>query len=393
MSHLHFDVRCYDEHHGQALRSIEFFRPLDNLVQKGLDVGRDEYMTYMLFREQRPYTPGWHTYADLRARLPSRYQQIIDNYDLSGGTVRSVFAGSGSLDVSMVEGAGVAAGLVLANALFGLHAADWEKIPITNHRALDFQLASDGSRYVQVECKGSVVQDGTISPSISKHKSDIESKKQSVRATATRDVLLGVISAFPTVGNMDAILRLVDPEAVAIDMPPKKFKLLSRLTYYGRLSRSVSDSRFVAALRNRIRAITVLDEWDRLSGVALQKNSGDPYHLDAAALAASTFIDSVGAVGRLYVVGGKMLFDGVKLQCLNLVAGQRFPDICGYRAEPETEAATFDGFLPREAAQELELTDDAWQPVRGTQSIRVRVRALAHVQASGRVFGWGEVAK
>ena len=390
MSNLHFDVCYYDSEHKKALQNVACVLSTDSLVQQGLDIDRDEFFTYMLFREQRMYVPGWQTYAELRARVPTRYQQVIDNLDLSGGTVRSVFAGAGTQDNAMVEGAGVGAGLALAGAMFGLHEADWEKIPIRSMPSTDFQIASEGDRYIQVECKGSVVSDSLVSSSISNAKKSIEDKKRTVRPLCKNDVLLGVIAAFPTPAKTNALLRLLDPIPSDIQMPARKYKTLARMSYYGRLARAVSDSKFVAAVRSRIQAINATNDWTNLSGLRLEKNSGEPYEFSASEIIGRTFIPEIGAVGRLYVVGNSVLFDGVLLDSLNVLAKQDFGALNDYVAEQRKESVVISGYLQKNMCKSADIPEAALEPIRGTSLFHVRVKALVSVWSSGRVSGFAQ---
>lgn len=391
MNNLHFDVRYYDDQHRQALQACTFPHSLDDLVRKGLDVSRDEFLTYMLFREQRMHVPEWQTYAELSRRLPDRDRLITDNFDLSEGTVRSRFTGANALDKTMVEAGGVGSGLVLANALFGLHEADWEKVPVSGTKSMDFEIASDGSRYIQVECKGAVVTDTTNLAPISQHKQSVEKKKTSVRAAGSQNVLLGVIGAFPTPKNMNAMLNLLDPNPVELEMPASKYKVLARLSYFGRLARAISDSRFVGAVRSRLQALTVAGDLRPFDGLPIEKNSGESYDFTVEGFAGHAVIPQFDAVGRLYVIRNQLLFDGLRLDCLNFVAKQDFAGIARYEARREKETVSFDGHVPRDAIRALDLVDGQWQPVRGTNSVRIRVKALIHVLPSGRVIGFGGV--
>jgi hypothetical protein len=192
---------------------------------------------------------------------------------------------------------------------------------------------------------------------------------------------------------MNAILRVLDPDPINVQMPASKYKVLARLSYHGRLARAISDSRFVAAVRSRIQGIAAAGDWESVQGVRIEKNSGEPYDFNTDSFPGHTVIPGVDAVGRLYVISGQVLFDGLLLHCLNLTAKQDFRSIANYESRREKELLTFEGYLPTESVRELDLMEDKWHRVRGTNLVRVRVKALIYVLPSGRAVGFGEICR
>ena len=105
-----FDIECYNAKHKKKLRKLSIKNELDDALANGLEIDDQEFLVYTLFREQKNH-PGWRTYAELKAKLPSRQAAYENYFDLSSGTVQSVFIDAADLDNTMTEASGVGAAL------------------------------------------------------------------------------------------------------------------------------------------------------------------------------------------------------------------------------------------------------------------------------------------
>jgi hypothetical protein len=333
---LHIDVDHYDSSHAAILGQAPFGRQLQSLVNSGFDVPRDEFMAYMLFREQRRALPGWSTYRDMKRRLASRYTHIVENLDFTHGTVRSMFSGQNQTDTAIVDGCGIAGGLTLVNRLFGLHEADWQQIPVSDRPDLDYELASTGSGYVEIECKGRVVNTTGLAP-LSSAKADIENKKREQRQNqGNAHVLLGVITAVPYGLNTNTCCRVLDPEPEAIEAGPARHRLLARLYFYLNNLRMLSDSQLMVALRNRLEVLKVARDYKQFDGMKFRKTSGEPFNIHANSFSTQTVIPQLSVVGRVVPIDAeRFLFCGFDIGVFNVIARQDFGTIVEYAYSPD----------------------------------------------------------
>ena len=211
------EVSFYNEEHRDKLRNTPKYQAILELVENGFTCSDEDLWTYALFKEQKPF-PGYENFQQLKLILPRRWEKIKEYYELNNRTVRAKFQGAEYQE--MIEELGIGAALALVSHVHGLTEADWNIIPISRQKDLDFSIdpnkhniiqslqktnvgrslnssnyeesikvASDGERFIEVEAKGldeerfieveakgSYVNKRGITSSISKMRSDIEKK-------------------------------------------------------------------------------------------------------------------------------------------------------------------------------------------------------------------------
>lgn len=168
---MRIPVDYYDDSHKVLLQKHSHAKQIEDLVRNGISIDANELVTHMLFTEQKNYD-GFRTYNDLKTMLPEQIKQFQRYFELTGSTLQAKFPPDDMNN--WTERVGVAGALVVMNKIFGLHEADWEKLPISRKgKALDFSLldrsqnldgatASTGSKFIEVEGKGAVVESGRI---------------------------------------------------------------------------------------------------------------------------------------------------------------------------------------------------------------------------------------
>src|SRR3990172_196163 len=229
---IKFKVEYYDSDHEKSLSKLSCAAELDKVVKNGLIVPQQEFSVYSLFREQKRHT-GWRTYRELAEKVPSRLGTFNDYFSLEAGSVTSRFSSTDDTDKTMTETVGVGASLSLASRMYGLTEADWEKIPVTTNKDLDFQVASTGHEIVEVESKGAVVASVAEKSKVSGRAVDIRRKKEEQRNNHhNKNTLIGVITSIPSHKGDIAVCRILDPDGDDVGISPRKYKLLARLLYY-----------------------------------------------------------------------------------------------------------------------------------------------------------------
>ena len=172
-----FKVEYYDEQHKSLLKQYSCYDEIEKLVVNCFTVSEEEFHSYALFREQKNYD-GWRTYQELKLKIPSRLLSFKEYFSVNNGLLRSRFSHANDREKHLTEAIGVGAGLALVSQLYGLTEADWERIPETNEKDLDFEIASNGKEYIEVEVKGAVVQNINIKSEISGRARHIKDKKK-----------------------------------------------------------------------------------------------------------------------------------------------------------------------------------------------------------------------
>lgn len=173
---IKLEISYYNEKHKILLEGAPFQSKLEDAIKNGIEISKDEFAVYTIFREQKQ-RPGWITYAELKEKMPSRLNAFSDYFDLSTGTITSKFSDSAEYDNTHTESAGVGVALSIVSKLYDLTEADWQKIPISNNKDMDFEIASDGNNMIEIEAKGTISNAEKPTSNISNHKRDIEEKK------------------------------------------------------------------------------------------------------------------------------------------------------------------------------------------------------------------------
>lgn len=291
---------------------------------------------YSLFRQQKDY-PGWHNYHELKEQLPSEISSLRKYFDTSGGTLRAKFPQSSFGEVKTQSG-GVASALMVINAIYDLHEADWERLPITSKRkTLDFEYtfnetASDGKEIIQVEAKGTVF-DGMKFNQDKNNKQHIENKKEAQRqARPDNTSLFGVITGIPSRPSTNTKCLLLDPPAGNGFEEPGKHQLLSRLYFYTRNLRVISRSRLVQALQNRIRILESAENYTDFDKVPLVNVYGEELGIPDSIYDMTYCEDAIA--GHVFPINNKeFMFFAFDLDVYPLLAKQDFNMIKNYSSK------------------------------------------------------------
>jgi hypothetical protein len=262
---LKLSVDYYNAAEKLLFQSYPNFASLSDILNREFSISKAEFVSYMMFTEQAD-EDGWRTYPELKDRVQNRLGDIDDILDFSKGSIQSKQSSQRMNASKMTERIGVSLGINVVNKFHGLTEADWaitDDVYIDGKRIKDFDyeipLASDGTKFIQVENKGTVNDDNSYkTPSVSDHYSSIKGKKSSILAREqSQGIPRNQNIYYGTIGVLDsqntAKVWLVDPPAFEIEWNPIKYKLISRLIYYSKLFSEIGiHNRFQVALDKRI---------------------------------------------------------------------------------------------------------------------------------------------
>jgi len=386
---MKFQVSYYDDNHRAKLLNHKYFYKLEGLVNQGLDVDDDEFIIYSIFREQKNY-PGWRTYQELKDHLPDRINTFRKYFDTSSGTLRAMFP-SKDFDLVQTESSGVAASLLLMNRIYDLHEADWQRIPITKKKSLDFEFASNGTEYIQVEAKGTVFDDGQH-PKASSQKSSIEAKKEAQRKTNPGNIsFFGVITGIPHHHTVSSQCLLLDPPADVIAEDPKKYQLLARLYFYAEYLRTLSRSNLVMALMNRIQDLQISERYLDFDGIPLLNTYGEKLVVPPASIYNKSLMSDRIAGNFFPISGTEFFYSAINLEVYRLIVNQVFDDIRSYRSESIESSSNLREIRARVNVEDLkrfEIPIEGFEKIPQTNEVWMDLKGKIHINRSGRIIGF-----
>ncbi len=386
---LRFEVRFYDGVHQESLKkNCEKYQLLKSLVRTGFDVEKEDLFAYAIFVEQKRQNGHWETYHDLQTKLPPLRQMLEQNFSISGSRLYANFE-TRQINNYHKEAIGVGASLSLVSRVYEMTEADWEKIPEqSRNMTLDFEIASTGNHFIEVEAKGSVVSDHLRSH-LSKQKSHIEAKKQQQRDLGNPNMMIGVITAIPDNNKMLPVCFLLDPTPSEIPFDPAKYKLVARQYFYWRHLSMISGKGFWDVLVERIRRIRQTDNYRSLNRLPLLTRQGESHSLPESLFDTASVVHDRSAFGEVLPLGNdRFFFYGFDVAVAQALVEQDFDRLTGLSFESRVETdsrvlARIPTQLPEGPGETAEY--DAWSEGKKRKPM-LMVGDLTHTPA-GRVLG------
>ncbi|MCW7471790.1 hypothetical protein [Leptospira kanakyensis] len=256
-------VDFYDDEEEDKFQKYPNFQSLKELTEKLVSIPKEEFLTYVLFKEKKDF-PGFQSYSDFKSKLEKSFYLFEGYLTFNSQSIQVNFTGN-SMDSDLVQRMGESISLCIINKLYNLSEADWNILSIKTTKDFDYHLniASTGEEYAQVyiECKGNTNQDNTLkNPSISSQKKSIKEKKEYLqnqsKESTFKNFLYGVIISFDNKNQSYTKAWLVDPVPFPIKMEPFNYKLLTRLEYYYNILNELTPkAKITVLLLNRIRFI------------------------------------------------------------------------------------------------------------------------------------------
>ncbi len=331
---IKFKVDYYDPEHEKLLANLSCFSEFEKIKHDGFIIEDQEFHVYSLFREQKNIV-GWKNYQELSKRVPNRLQKFNEYFSIEGGVLKSRFTASEERDNSMTDAAGVGVSLSLISRAYGLIEADWEKIPISKKKDLDFNIASTGQEFIELESKGAIVSNTNKKSEISGHAARILAKKKVQRNNnGNKNTLIGIIVSIPCVDGNEAVCRVLDPDSISFEFAPHKYKLLARLLYYFREIRMISKAHFLIALRERIQAIQISREYEIFDKLPLLNLDNEPFSIPASLMTSKSVVGNDIAFGEVFPIGNnEYYYYGFVFDIIQALQSQNYSKIINYKSD------------------------------------------------------------
>jgi len=322
MAEISLSVEYYDSGEKDLFQGFPNAEQLNSLVQTGITISKDEFLSYMMFTEQME-RDGFRTYNELSIRITQRLGDIDDFISFNNGSVQSKMSSDQMMQSGFTQRIGVALGLCVINKIHALTSADWKKVLEASGRGgyptFDFEIAiaSTGNNFIQAENKGSIIDDNLYKRSmVSQHLSSIKNKKAYVRKTEAilglplhQNLYYGTIGVLDNRTNSIAKVWLVDPPSFDMSIEPEKYKLLARLQYYLDEFKNIGvKNKITNALEERIKQIAETQDYLQFDNISVDKDfpntNGYYLYMEGRTF---TIVDTNEAFGKVFFVEYKQV--------------------------------------------------------------------------------------
>jgi hypothetical protein len=380
------------------------------IVQKPLEVPIAEFLTYFLFHKKRLGTPGYKDYLTIGSKLNNAVSALDECIEYNGTSIcRPKNVEHQLTEIS--EHIGEAIGLSVANRIHGLTEADWSPLEPKRGRkaapSFDFQFASDGKTFIQVENKGSSVQDNSIiDKAVEAQKGKIDKKKAKL-ATRAQDgsdpypasLRYGTIAAVDSRQDGNIRCWLTDPAADQLESDPTTFRLLSRMRYIRDMISFISPrSTLASAMATRVVDLEAMSKPEELDGIPLMKGNSEAFDFTTGSSwrrPQSSFMFNRSKVSN-EPTGGvvvklsdqQLMFLGVREELIANAAKQHFGNIVRYRAEARSAKRTVECVLSKSRFARMEIPGfirDAAKP--SGNHLHFQLSGTLNYSPGGLVFG------
>ncbi|MDI9882421.1 hypothetical protein [Flectobacillus longus] len=342
-------------------KDFELFKKNDG---NHVDVSLEDFKTYAYFRHQFKKPNGKHqTFLDL-IPLAKNWGHYDTYFELQGDKFVNIYPERiEAADVS--EMIGVAGGLAVASAIYGLTQADWTKIPITTaHKDFDFShISCITDRFINIEAKGSIADDNSVKESsVSNLKANILKKKKDDgfkrKYNYKRDSCIGIITVADKTKNLQS--WLVDPTIDDFDSSPEKTKLIKRLYFYHSIFRLISKRSYLSiTLANRIKTIELISDYKKLDNIPLLDYSFDKIQINESFINARSRTYDKKIIGSTFLIDKSIYFVGIETDLINSIINQNFDDILSLKTKPSTELVTLFCKISKRREQDITSSENS----------------------------------
>lgn len=402
------DVNFYNTAERLKLLDYPTGRTIEEMTKQPIAIPTAEVLAYYLFHKKRTGSPLYGSFRSIAPEAGEALVELRGCVEFSGHSIRRA-EGVEAQVPHVTEYLGEAIGLAVVSRIHGLNDADWSPIPAAlDRKTFDYEIASDGGLFVEVENKGSSAKDNRRqSPEVSKQKGRIDAKKRSLGRGTSVPIREDEPAPAPRLcygtivvvdGRKDGNVRcwLTDPPTVNTLQDPRRFRALARLRFLRDWISLVSvRSQLAAALATRVADLEALANIDELSGLPLLKGSGEPFETWPEGTGTHSFFNNKSRIVGTDAGGvltrpssSHLFFVGISADLLSLAAEGAFERIVGFRVPATSENRTVRCHLSEnvfKAWNLSEVVEGTKEP--GGRGIEFDLKGLIHSTQSGTVFG------
>jgi hypothetical protein len=381
--------------------------PHQNIKVKVDSYDEEQKKKLLTYPTSQQIKVGYRNYEELGRKIGKSLSDLEDFITFNGISIATP-ADIGKQDLHITERVGESIGLSVVNRIHSISEADWDRIPETKGlKVFDYQLASDGTSIIQVETKGSSVNDNNLKPStVSNHKSSIIEKKvkianlESVNAYPyTANLRYGAITVLDCRYNSTVRCLLLDPDPGSLDMPPAKLRLINRINFLCDWMSFISPrSQMTAALSTRVADLRSISNPFELDNVPLLKGIGEPFDIiptpdgmgeTLGFLSYKSRVKDGPSCGIVTQISNDALFFlGIRDKLAVLSIKQDFDSILSLKVPTETIPKTVNCVFHKSRFERLKLPKSLIKETeKGDEYFWFSLKGILHYSQEGLVFG------
>lgn len=394
------DTEALDSVHLTGLQQYSFAINLNAIHGVATDVHTGDFLAYCLFHRQDPGRPNYDTFAKCFSQQNQAATWLDGCIEFNGYSISTSPPGVDP-PIDVKERYGEAIGLCIADRLYGLHGADWQKIPIQRGRNAqktnDWKIAAGSTGFAELETKGSYNQGLFDAPS--GHVNSIAAKKNVYRnSQLPATELLGTIAVLGDDPTIPIKCWLLDPPTFGVDEDPGKYQLLARLRFIRDWYAFISPrSIFASVLSDRIGVLEALRDISVLDNVPLRGSSGEildvsPYEgvSQSRLFGSRSRIAGRNAGGMvLHWSGSHLMFSGIEGDLARLAVEQNHAAIRKFSYAPLAEKMSIHCTLSDKRFKKLSEEGQVEKAERDSQGYWHFTRQTTCFRSSSGVYiGW-----
>ncbi|ELK1249821.1 hypothetical protein R4R92_004435 [Citrobacter freundii] len=326
-------------------------------VTSGIEIDIEEFFIYYLFhlKTSRPLDfPD----RNMISQHISRAVYEIDGYIEYISDSLHVCNSVDSLTTPITERIRESIGMLVIAHVNNMTSADWIPIPVLQVKAFDYFVAISPHGALQIETKGSYVENNSTIQKLRTHKKSIVDKKEQTKNNPISDYpgdyLFGTITAIDKEFSRKIKCWLVDPNIEDIEFDYRRERILSRLYDIYFLMKVISpSSRLTKALDKRIAVLIENENITQFDGIPLiewVRDDDDAEKVIRQFFYNKTYINDSSDAGIWGSVNDQTIYYvGMKADLLKLALWQNFDDIIDYRFVAEHSETRLECRLVTEA--------------------------------------------
>jgi hypothetical protein len=386
---------------------------IERLITEGIEIPTAEFLTYYLFYKKRMGSPQFRDYTAIGRKTRVALTALEDSIEWTGHSICTA-QGVTTQDDEITEHIGESIGLAIISRIHQLASHDWEPIEEQHgwgaRKSFDFRIASTGEQFIEVENKGSSVQNNRKISEVKGKKYEVKVKKDDIKKQIEEGIYqhptslrYGTITAVDPRHDRNVKCWLVDPEPEKISDTPKRFKLLTRMGFLRDWISFISpDSQLASAITIRVADLETRSDPFILDNIPLRRKNGDLFNYNIPFIPLPGFplhskffskksrVTDGPAGGVVFQISdNELFFIGIMQSLVTLTANQNFSDILNYKHEhPGTVTKYIECVFNRQRFKQLRLPLSIIEQIEEKKNIiKFYLSGQIHYSSSGLVFG------
>ncbi|GAB1843872.1 hypothetical protein MyNCGM152_46410 [Achromobacter xylosoxidans] len=322
---LRVNLSYYNREHKRLLTSTQPYASIGTAAKVSFfnahsTISKADFYSYLLIHRQA--LSGYKSYDERRTKIDKAEGWISDIVTSNASTLQ--LAQAGYRDAAAAERIGESVGLSVISRLHGMTNADWTRLDtlpgVNGFKTFDFQIGSDGIRIIQVETKGSFVDDCTTKPStVSQHAGNIDQKKKELAGHLNHpqpsSVRYGTITAIDS--QNDTKCWLLDPPAEDLQINPFDLRIAKRLGFTAKAIAAIAPQATLPdIIAKRINQM-LRRGTKSFDGDTLETDAGTPFssksYVERFLSKDKIFFEELDIVGKIVQISPEIpLFIGIK---------------------------------------------------------------------------------